>query len=359
VKRFVFKISIFAVSILLSLIIVEITLKFFYKQGVDLYWGADVAADKEVITQLDDDLIYSLRPYSETTWQISDYEARISINSQGLRNEEVEPKGKKKRILILGDSFTFGHGVSLSDSYPKQLEQVLGDGNWEVINAGVIGYDGDQMYRFYARKLQRLDLDPDVVILTFGQGDFYYTECPLYSVVNGQLVSLDARKSWFYIIACLYKHAPNFLRKTNTFRVILNSITGKNFYNLFSSSLVDIQQGDEIVMKKTLFEIEDLSKRADLGGWKLLIVFAPFTTGNEYDFKRLSEFKEVLEDENIRYIDPNENNYYRSPIDSSVKVLGDNEIDWQKLTFENDSHLTAEGNYWFAKLVAEGMNDLF
>jgi lysophospholipase L1-like esterase len=77
----------------------------------------------------------------------------IQINSHGLRDEERQwqkPAGVK-RILGIGDSFTFGYQVRLDECYLKQLEKRLNqDGElWEVINAGVSGYNMWQYLRYF------------------------------------------------------------------------------------------------------------------------------------------------------------------------------------------------------------------
>jgi hypothetical protein len=72
--------------------------------------------------------------------------ARVVTNSLGLRDYRPPHKSDgKTQIIVLGDSFTFGYGVPLEESYPNLLEQRLnqaGPGDqYEVINAGVPGYD--------------------------------------------------------------------------------------------------------------------------------------------------------------------------------------------------------------------------
>ena len=93
--------------------------------------------------------------------------ATYQINSAGFRDAEHElkkPSGKN-RIMVIGDSFTFGPSVNLEDTYPKQLERILNDSNirCEVINCGVIGYDMWQHIEMLKRKV--LPHQPDLVIL--------------------------------------------------------------------------------------------------------------------------------------------------------------------------------------------------
>ncbi len=66
------------------------------------------------------------------------------INGHGFRDHEFKPKKDDVfRIMVVGDSLTFGEGVRLEDTYPKVLEGLLQDQGLsvEVLNLGVNGYD--------------------------------------------------------------------------------------------------------------------------------------------------------------------------------------------------------------------------
>ena len=99
--------------------------------------------------------------------------APVSINSHGLRDREyteAKPPGVY-RIVMLGDSTTFGWGVPAEQTVAKILEAKLnrigvpGYNNAEVINAGVGNYNTVQEvthYLTYERGFR-----PDVVILQY------------------------------------------------------------------------------------------------------------------------------------------------------------------------------------------------
>ena len=104
----------------------------------------------------------------------ADYVCKMETNSIGLRDREYgDKKDNTFRILVLGDSITFGLGVELEDTYPKQLETILGlrnDGKkYEVINAGVMGYGTD--HEFYYLEEWGAKLKPDLVIVGFYVGN--------------------------------------------------------------------------------------------------------------------------------------------------------------------------------------------
>jgi hypothetical protein len=87
---------------------------------------------------LDPDLVYALRPLHEAFT----HDKPVIINSLGLRDREY-PRGRGSgitRIVALGDSQTFGNGLDLAETWPKQLESALnadGEPRWEVVNGGL------------------------------------------------------------------------------------------------------------------------------------------------------------------------------------------------------------------------------
>ncbi len=99
---------------------------------------------------------------------------KIRINSHGLRDRERgwEKPANTKRILGIGDSFTFGYQVKLDECYLKQLERLLNRNGrqWDVINAGVPGYNMWQYlayFRHYGYRYQ-----PDIATVGVFFDDF-------------------------------------------------------------------------------------------------------------------------------------------------------------------------------------------
>ncbi len=90
----------------------------------------------------------------------------LNTNSKGFRGKKDFPYSKNKeklRILILGDSFTFGDEVSDDETYAYYLQEMLP--HTEVINMGVHGYGHDQMLILF--KEEGVKYQPDIVILGF------------------------------------------------------------------------------------------------------------------------------------------------------------------------------------------------
>lgn len=96
---------------------------------------------------------------------------RISTNDDGMRNVTVprEKAPDEFRILILGDSSNFGHGVDEHEVWSWQLEEILADKvpgkRVEVLNGACPGWTTYQAVEFM--KLRGLAYHPDLVIAGF------------------------------------------------------------------------------------------------------------------------------------------------------------------------------------------------
>jgi lysophospholipase L1-like esterase len=98
----------------------------------------------------------------------------VSLNSNGHRDEEmaIEKPAAARRILVLGDSVTFGWGVDQGEDFPARLEALLReqqDRSWQVINSGVNGYNSEQEAAFFAT--DGIRFRPDIVLLVYVGND--------------------------------------------------------------------------------------------------------------------------------------------------------------------------------------------
>lgn len=141
---------------------------------------------------LDDDVLgLRLRPFARVLVDGPEFSATYDINGQGLR-DAVTRSGPKPpgvmRILVLGDSFTFGIGNAYDEVWPVVFERLLHEQGHpvDVVKAGVPGYDT----RTEALYLERIfaDYEPDVVLVAFVTNDLI-TNRPLgQSSVEGTSV---------------------------------------------------------------------------------------------------------------------------------------------------------------------------
>jgi lysophospholipase L1-like esterase len=102
---------------------------------------------------------------------------RVETNALGLRDHQYATKRPREfRILSLGDSYAFGFGVEVEQSYTKVVERQLNrqfpEGMFSVINAGVTGYGTKQQKLAFQRLHPKLQ--PDFVLATFTAGNDVY-----------------------------------------------------------------------------------------------------------------------------------------------------------------------------------------
>ncbi len=100
---------------------------------------------------------------------------RVIANSQGFRmNHDVTFPKKKQRILVLGDSFTFGLFLNNHDTFPEILNTKYP--KKEFINAGSQGFTITNELSFFTEKLKYVE--PDITILQVLDNDlpglFYF-----------------------------------------------------------------------------------------------------------------------------------------------------------------------------------------
>lgn len=98
------------------------------------------------------------------------------INSAGIRDREevvTEKPAGQRRVLCLGDSFTFGWGVKVEDAWPRRVERELRktDDDVRTVNCGAAW--GSMYVDEYAFGLEHVfhAFEPDVVVVTLCLND--------------------------------------------------------------------------------------------------------------------------------------------------------------------------------------------
>jgi hypothetical protein len=104
----------------------------------------------------------------------------VSTNELGLRDRELERKQDKElRILLLGDSVTFGWGAPIDATFGRRLETLLAskrEGPFRTINAGVGGYNTVQQYAFFRSFVDIIE--PEMVVLLYVRNDIESNDPP-------------------------------------------------------------------------------------------------------------------------------------------------------------------------------------
>jgi len=166
IKNILKNLLVILISTFFTLLILEILLRVFGHQ--DMYTVSQYP--KEMFCY---NLPARLCPGFEGDFPKSEISGHIKINSKGLRDyERPYEKNGIFRILGLGDSFVFGHGVEFKETFLVLLEDKLNTffpDSIEIIKAGTPG-TGPQAYYNILEK-EGLKYEPDLVLVNIFVGN--------------------------------------------------------------------------------------------------------------------------------------------------------------------------------------------
>ena len=148
-------------GILFAALLVELLLR-------TVYTIPEVANPLYSFHQSDPALGWSCKPNVRMRFRRPDFDAEIAQGPDGWRRPEpAPPSNPSRRVLFLGDSFTWGWGVSQGELFTDRLQQRLPD--TAVYNRGVNGFGTSQEYLLLQQELARHKYD--AVALMFFQND--------------------------------------------------------------------------------------------------------------------------------------------------------------------------------------------
>jgi lysophospholipase L1-like esterase len=147
----------------------------------------------------------------------------VRINNLGFRDPrdyDLVKRANTFRIVILGDSVTFGHGSVYESTYPALLETRLKqwrpDVDWQVWNLGVPGYNTSQELA-YLKDIGPA-YQPDLVVVGFFFNDVFDNYRPL---TVGRFARISSRIRGF-----LSAHAYSFHLYKKVYLVITSRLSG-------------------------------------------------------------------------------------------------------------------------------------
>ena len=189
-KRSWMLIATILISVIVGLAICEAVIRVLPMENVREKLGGYYFNEKgKIYSYRNSKINIRLAPNVAASVQTPEYDERIFINSLGFRDYEF-PKEKPAgtyRILLVGDSLTFGAGVNVEKTFAKQVETLLlktppvQGKHFEVFNLGCGSYNGGQNYLMI--KDIASALSPDMVILVHSATDAM--EWPYYAGEDG------------------------------------------------------------------------------------------------------------------------------------------------------------------------------
>lgn len=122
----------------------------------------------------------------------------LIISSVALNACSAKEKELPKNIICVGDSITYGYGVSDSESYPSILAQLMGE-NTHVLNYGVNGATGtsDNAMSYSSLSVYSLcqESEADVYVVMLGTNDAHENFWDKEKYISSMKSMLDAFKS--------------------------------------------------------------------------------------------------------------------------------------------------------------------
>ncbi|RJP31054.1 MAG: SGNH/GDSL hydrolase family protein [Candidatus Omnitrophota bacterium] len=244
--------------------------------------------------------------------------ADVRINSLGFRGREYtweKPPGAR-RIVALGDSFTFGAGAEEDVIFTTRLERELNaEGKeplFEVLNLGVVDYNTDDELALL--KELGVSLAPDLVLLFYVMNDIEikseylsqtnHTQAVDRGLIDEGGVDRQYRDPLYWIVHGLRQHS-HFLAYLAPRLAALGRNLGMNIPSsgtFYSTAYADDVEGWQR-SKTALKEIRDLGKQHH---FHFALVLFPLMTNltDSYPCKRSHEvIAAFAEQESIPFLD--------------------------------------------------------
>lgn len=280
----------------------------------------------------DDQLGYVPRPGTAT--DDSRWGTTVSIDADGFRSNGQPRPDKGRPVVAVGDSFTFGDQVHDHESWPAALERVLGR---TTLNAGVFGYSLGQAVLRAERVLETQDAEWLVLGLfedDIRRNEFSkrYSPIPSFDVVDGQLV---VHPPGYGITVDAAEQASRDLKNLLGYSALLETV----LYNVSPAWWLTNEKEHRALpegrgAEASLLLVDRLADTCEAHGCRMAVVLIGARAGEDARavMERAGRRGAVL-------------------VDLSAECDRDPSLAPRMF----DGHLTAEGNAWTARLVAEAI----
>ena len=204
------------------------------------------------IYQPDAALFWRLKPNQNCYTKID--HKPVHINSLGTRGPEFQPNKPPGtlRILSLGDSRTFGWGLTDAETYSGRLETLLRDQTSgkiiEVINAGVNAWSYPQMLVYLRNKA--LHYQPDIVVLGPANGWTQFSEKSSPEFVKQFMLRVRLK---------------NFLRRFAIYHYVVE-VKLRNFYERHRARFIPVDPHLDPLFKEQQQQDPEAVSREAIGG---------------------------------------------------------------------------------------------
>lgn len=236
------------VSLVIFLVLLEVSLQIYTR--LFIYYDVEMSRYAVEIKQKSDNpkIGHVHTPNAKAHLMGTD----VAINSDGFRDDEYAPERNENfRIVVLGDSLTFGWGVEKDEAFEVLLEQMLSEKRpTEMINMGHGNYNTEQQVNLFKEK--GLKYNPDKVLV------FYF--------INDAEVT-PVRSKWLWVsrlrsVTFLWSRFRGLLTRTSP---------GQTFESFYSDLYADDQPGFQ-AMEAAFLELRGVTEER---GIELQVIMLP------------------------------------------------------------------------------------
>ena len=344
------------ISVVLSLFLIELLMGVIGYKNKEHNWQWEVSPkftgyffDKERIYSIDKNL------YNDGGFRYSPDHKQFDLFDD-----------KFHKIVVLGDSVTFGVGVSENETYPYFLERQLkknGIKDILVHNAGVSGYGVDQEF-LYLRDDILPRIKPDLVVWSINVNDVYDSNSAcLFTKKRDIFLQVPASYNFLYLQGLANRVLPTFVLESRIYNLFISVMskfftgtTGENRFT-FGCTIKDIKDNEEIdgvVYSKIEYLLSKAKQLSADNGTDIILVLVPL---QQYFNKRVSngnltshysKMVQILSSSGIDFVDINVEILKEKDIDFlkyrlEKTVFEDNGEEWNKRLFMGDDDLSGEG----------------
>jgi hypothetical protein len=295
-------------------------------------------------------------------------------NSRGHRDTEIPiEKGHDVfRIVVLGDSFTFGANVQREEAYPQVLEDLLNkqfNKTIEVVNTGVGGWSPFQYAQYYLNYGKKFD--PDLIIVGFYVGNDSYSKVENVTqsatAVLGRRISKEESESKFITLKVFLYEKLNIVRlilnrrkgiktegSVNVERDDCQDYSGWYIYKQGLNLKRHLQKSERLFhrAKNNVYQIYRIKSAAEKDLIPVIVVLIPTEVQISPSLRKI-----LLADKNIHNYD------FSMPQTMLIEMFKNANIktidlltDFKKNTnclYMNDSHWTTEGHRLAATVISQ------
>ena len=227
---------------------------------------------KVTIPSSDPVLLWEYRPYGKNE--------EIETNRYGFRDRDYESTKKPDhtyRVAFAGDSVTLGLGVSLEETFVRQLEneaaQMKLPYQVQSLNFAVDGYNTIQIYEMIRTKV--VDFSPDTVVYVVCLNDFDFTES------SGDKVRYFQKPESFFLV---------------TLEKVYRRLMGIEYHQYYFNKNKDI-------VFQTILDMHDMLEQEGISFQVVIMPIFPDTFQNYHLEGEHNEIGEFLDENDIRFFD--------------------------------------------------------